>query len=236
MKKIFTLFLLFCAFAGVKAQSLSVTPADSIYINIIDSSEFATINGLIFLHNNLADSITVKWRLLSDTIPNGWSILFCDNQNCYSLPTAPKTSLPVAPGDSIDMHAEFGPACIGGSGTMRIAAIAQVRDTTVATYTFVYKADIAAACVTAINNVNANATIKIFPNPATDLVSISGFTNNHNIAIQVTNIEGQVIRSENKVASELLSIGVSALPAGLYLVKITDLQTNETSVGKFSKF
>ena len=236
MKKILTLLFLFIGFASVKSQGLTITPLDSIYITAIDSSEFSTINGLIFLHNNLTDSITVKWRLSSDTIPTGWAILFCDNQNCYNLPTPPKTSLPVAPGDSIDMHAEFSPACVGGVGTMRIAAAIQVRDTTIATYTFTYTANITSACVTAVANVSAKAQVSVFPNPASTQVSISGLSVNHQVAIQVIDLAGRIISIENKVAGELTNVNIASLPAGLYILKTTDAQNNEISIGKFSKF
>ena len=236
MKKMFTLFLLFCAFVSVKSQGLTVTPADSIYISAVDSSQYSTINGLIFLHNNLTDSITIKWRLQSDTVPNGWTILFCDNRNCYNLPTPPKTSIPVAPGDSIDMHAEFSPACVSGVGTMRIAAVVQVRDTTVATYTFTYTAGITSACVTAVSNLKGQLPVSIFPNPASNQVSISGLNMNHMIEIQVIDIMGRVISVENKLASDITNVNIATLPAGVYILKAIDTQSNETSVGKFSKF
>jgi hypothetical protein len=241
MNKLFTLFLLFCGLGIASAQSLTIDPSDSVYITANDSSQFSTINGLIFLHNNLSnptDSIIVRWHLLSDTVPTGWTILFCDNQNCYQLPTSPKTSLPIAPGDSIDMHAEFSPACIGGIGTMRISATVEQssNDSILQSFVFTYQANIANDCGTGINNITNNPAIHVFPNPATDQLSISGLTYGHNLTVQLIDLQGRVISSQNMVADNLVSLNVSSLTTGLYLVKISDQQNNQTTVNRFSKF
>ena len=237
MNKIFTLFLFFCGLNMVNAQSLTVTPADSIYITANDSDQFTTINGLIFLHNTRPDSIIVRWHLASDTIPTGWTILFCDNNNCYQLPTAPKTSSPIAPGDSIDMHAEFSPACIGGVGTMKIGATAERAsdDSILASFIFTYKASIANDCPSGINTIDDNA-ISIFPNPTNNQLSINGLTYGHAVGIQIIDLQGRIISSESSIAANQLSINVSSLTTGLYLIKVTDLQSNQTSVKRFSKF
>jgi hypothetical protein len=238
MKKILTICLVFCACSILRAQSVSITPADSIFVSIADSSEYGTINAVIFLHNNLTDSMTVKWRLQSDTVPTGWTILFCDNQNCYNLPTAPKTSFAFGPGDSISMHAEFSPACIAGSGTMRISAdvVAGPNDTTVTNLVLTYQTSITNACATGINHIPANQDIAVYPNPASNQVSVSGLTYGHNISVQLIDLQGRVINSENKTAAETVSVNVSSLPSGLYLLKLIDLQTNQATVKKLTKF
>jgi hypothetical protein len=238
MNKLFTLLLVLGGFSILNAQSITVSPADSIYITMADSSQFSTINGLIFLHNNRADSVIVRWHLASDTVPTGWTILFCDNQNCYQLPTTPKTSLPVAPGDSIDMHAEFSPACIAGIGTMRIGATVErsSNDSIIQSFILTYQANISNACTSGINTINSESAIHVFPNPASGQLSISGLTYGHNLIIQVIDLQGRLISSENALADNLVSINVSSLPAGMYLLKTTDLQSNVTSINRFSKF
>ena len=116
------------------------------------------------------------------------------------------------------------------------AAAIQVRDTTIATYTFTYTANITSACVTAVANVSAKAQVSVFPNPASTQVSISGLSVNHQVAIQVIDLAGRIISIENKVAGELTNVNIASLPAGLYILKTTDAQNNEISIGKFSKF
>ena len=238
MNKVFTLIMFFCGLTMANAQSLTVTPSDSLYITADDSSQFSTINGLIFLHNNEPDSIIVRWHLASDTIPTGWSILFCDNNQCYQLPTTPKTSLPIAPGDSIDLHAEFSPACIAGFGTMRIGTTIERSsdDSILETHIFTYQASISNACPTGINNLNTEADIHVYPNPANQQISISGLIYGHNLDIQIMDLQGRLINSQNILADNLVSINVSTLTTGMYLVKITDLQSNQATIKRFSKF
>ena len=226
------LFLLFLAFAN--AQSFTISPSDSVSTTEVDSSLYSTINGQIFLYNHSSDTVTVKWRLLSDTVPMGWSIMFCDNKNCYNLPTQ-QTSLPLVPGDSIDMHAQFSPACISGSGSFSIGALVQKGSTTLASYTFKYSANVTSACVSAINNINNNPAISVFPNPANEQISIGGLIYGKHVTIQVIDLKGRVIITENKVADNLINCGISELPSGLYLVKIIDKEANQTTIHKFSK-
>ena len=237
MNKLFTILLFFCGLTFVNAQSLTITPSDSIYITTVDSDQFATINGLIFLHNNQPDSIIVRWHLASDTIPTGWSILFCDNNQCYQLPTSPKTSLPIAPGDSIDLHAEFAPACVAGVGTMRIATTIERSsdDSVLETHTFTYQANISNACPAGINNIN-NDAISLFPNPTSNQLSITGFAYGHTVSVEVLDLQGRLISTQSIIAGNQLSLSVSSLTTGLYLLKITDAQSNQTSVKRFSKF
>ena len=238
MNKVFTLFLVLYGLTMTSAQSLTVSPSDSLYITTADSSQFSTINGLIFLHNNEPDSIIVRWHLASDTIPTGWSILFCDNNQCYQLPTSPKVSLPIAPGDSIDLHAEFSPACVAGIGTMRIATTIERSsdDSILETHIFTYQANISNACASGINNLNAEPAITVFPNPASQQISISGLTYGHNLDVQIIDLQGRIISAQNILADNLISISVSTLTTGMYLVKITDLQINQATAKRFSKF
>ncbi len=236
MNKIFTLILFFCGLNLVNAQSLTITPSDSIYITAVDSDQFTTINGLIFLHNNQPDSIIVRWHLASDTVPTGWSILFCDNNNCYQLPTAPKVSSPIAPGDSIDLHAEFSPACIAGNGTMRIGTTIERAsdDSVLESHIFTYQATVTNACPAGINNINSDL-ISLFPNPTSNELSITGLAYGHSVVIEVLDLQGRLISSQSIIAGNQLSLSVSWLTTGLYLLKITDAQSNQTSVKRFSK-
>ena len=233
MNKTATLFFLLAAFTTARAQRLTISPADSVTVTAVDSSALATVDAYIFLHNTHSDSIVIKWGVSSSQGPAQWGLAFCDNRNCYNLPTPQRLSLPVAPGDSIDMHAQFGAACVSGSGFIVISA--SIQGDTNAPVILTYKANITATCATGINNLSNEDAIEVFPNPATDQISISGLAINHNVSVQVIDIQGRLLSTEDKIAGNNLSLNVSALPAGLYFIKKTDRQTNQVSTKRFSK-
>jgi hypothetical protein len=83
----------------------------------------------------------------------------------------------------------------------------------------------------AIADVQANTRLQIFPNPATDFVTITspslpekGDVN----TVIITDLQGRTVGNyELQITNYGATINVSALPAGVYFVKVGD------SVGKF---
>ena len=135
------------------------------------------------------------------------------------------------------MHAEFSPACVAGIGTMRIAATAEKssNDSIIQTFIFTYQANISNACGVGINNVNPESAITLFPNPVNSEISLNGLIPGHNIALEVLDLQGRVLSALNRSAGEIVTVPVSALSAGFYLVRVTDVLTNQTTVKRFTK-
>lgn len=63
-----------------------------------------------------------------------------------------------------------------------------------------------------INSISENA-IRIYPNPASDVLYVEG---SENAKVMLTSVSGKVIRSEENINS----MDVSALPAGVYLITV----------------
>lgn len=72
---------------------------------------------------------------------------------------------------------------------------------------------------------NQESQIKVFPNPATDILKI---VNNTEFDVQLINVLGEVIYSENNL-SEQTNINVESFVNGLYFVKITDSNSEHIS-------
>jgi len=75
---------------------------------------------------------------------------------------------------------------------------------------------------TGIEELQHQSSISIFPNPASDFISISGLQNNEKFSIY--NINGQQLFS-GKATSETQQIAVGHFPAGIYLLKADNGQT-----------
>jgi hypothetical protein len=235
MKKLSAVVLLFVVLSctRISAQGLPITPADSVYTSINVTDAFALASGYIYLHNNRADSIKVTWRMITDSgTTSGWSVQLCDNSNCYNLPGPPRTSLLVAPGDSLDMHSQLAPNCITGSGYLKISA--QVVGDTGAAMILTYKVDATSTCSSGINSISGD-NIHVYPNPANDMITLSGFEAGQLHNVQIADLQGNAIQAFEANSHESVNLNINSLPAGLYFVKITDAEGKLTAVKKITK-
>lgn len=70
-------------------------------------------------------------------------------------------------------------------------------------------------------NFESTATTIVYPNPMRDELHIASARNNINYDITITNISGREVLRKNKVTNESI-IMVTHLPAGVYIVKLSD--------------
>jgi hypothetical protein len=70
-----------------------------------------------------------------------------------------------------------------------------------------------------VNNVGGMEGVGVYPNPATSEITITA--NNIN-SVQVMNMLGQVVYNKAYVQQKKLTIDISALPTGMYFIKVND--------------
>ncbi len=80
----------------------------------------------------------------------------------------------------------------------------------------------------AVNNVNTAAPVKIYPNPATDVLNIDAADA---AKIVVSTMEGSTVISNTAVTE----LNISKLASGLYLISVYDKSGNRLAVEKFVK-
>jgi hypothetical protein len=75
---------------------------------------------------------------------------------------------------------------------------------------------------TGISNVDGNNAMKIFPNPATNEVTIEMDTNvTSQVSVSISDVQGKVLRTEKaNVANRKLNLDVNALTDGIYFLKV----------------
>jgi hypothetical protein len=78
-------------------------------------------------------------------------------------------------------------------------------------------------CTVSVRELNNNDGISIFPNPTTDIVTISSNVFQGNI-MQLTDMLGQVLSSEKIISKNAISFSLSAYPSGIYLLKLINQQ------------
>jgi hypothetical protein len=78
-----------------------------------------------------------------------------------------------------------------------------------------------------IQNVEvANSSCSIYPNPAKDVANIDlSKVTDGNLKLNITDITGQVIHTENVTSPSLISVDMSGYANGIYFVNITGANT-----------
>ena len=81
--------------------------------------------------------------------------------------------------------------------------------------------------ITAIFDQSSEETIKIYPNPASDILTIEGIHPCNLIELRLTDIAGEIIvlndrNSNNSSKSDLLQMDITNMQSGVYLLSVID--------------
>ncbi|MFT5777314.1 MAG: hypothetical protein ACI837_000246 [Crocinitomicaceae bacterium] len=158
--------------------------------------------------------VTFGWQTISNTMPSGWDFSVCDYTNCYvgvpSSGTMVTITLPLATsGTEGFIKLTAGHSGINGDGTIEMYVF-DVNDPANGD-TISFHLTYASAGVDEL----ANASITMYPNPASDIVNFEGdaFT-----SVAVYNTLGEQVVS---IVGDLTnSIDVSKLTSGVYIVSL----------------
>ena len=83
--------------------------------------------------------------------------------------------------------------------------------------TYVVTSEVVIEPETGINNLEAKATFSIYPNPASNMLSI--FSENANELITISDLSGKIVYAE-QTSEKQTNINISHLNAGMYIVRI----------------
>lgn len=74
-----------------------------------------------------------------------------------------------------------------------------------------------------IQEANAETAISVYPNPASDLVTVTlGKGWNGNVNVEVLDLNGKTVSSYNQATDNVITVDVSNLNAGIYLVRVSN--------------
>lgn len=75
-----------------------------------------------------------------------------------------------------------------------------------------------------LTNLPAQSSVRLFPNPATDELTITATESSETFNVYLFDIAGNLIRTINQTRTDNLTIKVDDLPQGLYLLKLENAQ------------
>lgn len=172
------------------------------------------------LTNVSAESRTIIVRYYQGGVAFGHYASMCTNESCYSLPDEfmgqpfdlPEVTLP--PQGSVALKAIINPASSSGSSTMRFLIFDKNNPSDSLTYLVAFDFSLTSS-VTDLSHLVGTV---VSPNPATDVITVSGpeLSKVHNIILY--NISGNVMSTVLHDGTNRLFLDVSALPAGVYRV------------------
>ncbi len=216
MKKILLILFLAGICGAITAQKgYTINPSRT-----LTGTAYPDINNNfdIYLMNIANKPVTVKWKLLSDKMIKGWDYSCCAYGTCY-------TGFPDTLGTmkTIESNLEDGflavnvdPHYIEGTGIAKFILYDINAPTEIDTIVFIINAETS----NGINKYAANNALKIYPNPASESITVkveaSGLSN---ASIQINDLLGNTVYNTSTGASDLNVIDVSFLSKGIYFVR-----------------
>lgn len=195
------------------AQSYSLAPNDTINkVGMMEDLESLSIQQL----NTISDTIQLKWKKVSESVPALWDVAVCDNAFCYASLVDSGDMNPVLETEygllllKITPHVNYGTAIIRYEVWDVTKPI--LRDTL--TYILTVKNNLR------ISETESNNFFSINPNPSSDYINIISSTN-ENCSVIISNALGEIIYNST-LSIKNLQFSISDFPSGKYFVTLSN--------------
>jgi hypothetical protein len=205
MKKLLLLGTLFITVSGI-SQVFSPVTNDTTLYGDASASDFY---GDIPIENDNGVSDSMYWEVDSVNLPAGWEFSVCDQSICYPIGTQNvQWNLP-GNGGYLNMH--FYPNGQGGEGLVVLKVNDSPNEDQIEYLTFR-----ANAASTAGINVNSLEEITLYPNPAVDVINITGGA--ANTKLEMVDILGNKVKSGRLDLNGNYKINTNAVLSGVYFI------------------
>jgi Secretion system C-terminal sorting domain len=217
-KTILAYFLYLVTGQAVQSQSFGVSSA---YSNQQGTAQ-QDISAPVTIKNNTGRTLDLRWEIDRSNLPTGWSALVCD-RFCKEIENKPMQFF-LNPNESLpNFRVLFSPNGLEGMANIELV---------------IYEAGNRSQTETSVL-FNASAVTKgggqkIYPNPASEHISLQ----DDDASIKVLEIYNMVGRKvlEFSVNASNERYDVSALPRGIYMVRLLDTSRNIVRTQRISKY
>ena len=193
------------------SQSYTLNPGDSVqFTGVFDHLQTLSIEQV----NVTADTIQFAWRKVSESVPQNWEALVCDNVMCNTSLVDSGTMNPVMPGDYGFVLLHITPHVNYGTAVVRYAVWDIANDSMKDTLTYILSLD----SVSAISKEETVKSFQLFPNPANSGFNVrtkldNGFT------YSVSDLNGDEIL-KGVSTTNCASVFTMNVECGIYTVTI----------------
>lgn len=176
----------------------------------------------IFFTNISSETITLKWEVISNDLVDGWDCYICDNMSCCKGVPQNGAMPYIYSGFDAYLALNVNPKAISGAGTLKIFIYDEENPSAGDTLTWIVN-----STTNGIQTIDLNSSIAVFPNPASDYVTIdmrAALLPFNTIALY--NTAGQLL-IEKTVNSTQERIDLTTFPEGSYRFILRDKQRNQ---------
>jgi len=208
MRQFLPCVCLFLMCSHANGQTFSPTPEPTVQAEI--GLELAN-EVYLYFENHTNELLQLRWRRMEESIPSGWNVDLCDYGECYIGVPPSAYMKPAPPGIQPYLKLIVQPGVWPGSAWywFRIYNAANQSE-----YQDVYFS-LHTPGVTGVQTADKTTELNVFPNPATDFLSIQN-DDVQTKRFQLIDPLGNTRLQTMLVSGSALQIDVSAWPAGAY--------------------
>ncbi len=214
MKKLYTLFTITALLNTLAfAQSFVLTPTDN-YETSIELNSYT--NHQVNIVNQTGAEIILGWETVYNDMPERWEITLCDYGGCnIGIPDS-GLMYPISDTISAYLRLTINPYDLIATGAVTF----KVFDTKHPEQFQMVMFTIHSGNVTGILPVASASSFSVFPNPASEEITITNFDITAG-TISLVNLHGQVVR-QSIISNNQESYNINELQKGLYVIMISD--------------
>lgn len=201
----------FLAFLPTSQAQVFLIEPTADFVGIAHFDEFNIFQ--VYLINQEEDPLDLTWRMVENTIPEGWYITLCDNVACYgTLPTQAQMN-PIAALDSAILKLDINPYQQPGSGVIRFRIYETGSQNNYTELSFTIE-----TIPTGLQIIPATS-YAVFPNPAVEQVQIRN-QSDQPMQVSLHNAQGQLLRTLEVAQRTTQAMPVQALAPGGYHLRL----------------
>jgi len=170
----------------------------------------------IFFENPGGDSLRLRWKTVEQSYPSGWIVDLCDFGLCYVGIPASGLMNPVVGAERPYLKLIVQPGTTPGAGWVGFRVWEDGNPTNHADVFF----SLHTPGVTSAPEIG-QARLRVFPNPTSGVFFVDN-TGNRPLPMQLTDVGGQLIWTDNVAPGERQMVDLAAWPAGSYFLKTAD--------------
>ena len=172
--------------------------------------------------NNSANSMTLRWQIISDSATSGWLYTgFCDKNLCYTYAIGLSHTFSLTAGATSPLQLHVTPGCNPGNGYVRFL-LWNTADSAGTVQNCAFKVNITqgSTCTNGIAETEATQ-VSFYPNPVRSQLRLNLSQNINNGQIDIYNLIGSKVYSQS-ITSTSKDLDLSALETGIYVARISD--------------
>ena len=213
MKQILLLLTLLIVFSLGNAQTFTVSPSNSISIAATNGMES---HGYIYFKNDRSADITLVWELETTNMQDtNWHVQICDNNICYNGLQQGATMAPINPAKQAFLKLIVTPTftqTMSGSIAYKVWIENEPATAVIVTYTVNTTVGIGAKSL--------ETSITVYPNPVSSELNLRAVNGSlERGTVQVYDMAGHLLRSQQVKGVETVSLNVADLPNATYLMR-----------------